>query len=235
MSENNDDMGESANLKSLKRTVFFRLALFVVIMGLMFFLPAGTIKYWAAWIYIGIIIFPMLLVFRYFIKRDPELLERRMRHREKEKEQKLIIRLSGLYFFAAFVLPGFDYRFGWSDVSGYIIILADIVILIGYFIFALVLRENSFASRIIEVEEDQKVISTGPYSIVRHPMYSGVLIMYLLSPVALASYWAVIPASLLLPLIIFRVINEEKVLIHELKGYKEYKQKVKYRIIPGIW
>ncbi len=223
------------NLKSLRFAIFKRLSMFVVIMGLMFFLSAGTIQYWPAWIYIAIMIIPLLIVFQYLLKHDPELLERRMRRREKEKEQKLIIKLSYIYFVVAFVIPGFDFRYGWSNVTWSIVIVADILVLSGYLLFVLVLRENSYASRIIEVEEKQKVITTGPYSIVRHPMYTAILIMYILSPVALASYWAVIPAIFLVFIIIARIKNEEKVLKDELEGYPEYLQKVKYRLIPGIW
>jgi len=223
------------NKRRLIRIVLFRLTMFIVLMGLMFFLPAGSLKYWQGWVYIGILVIPMLFVFRYLLRNDPELLERRMRHKEKEKEQKLLIKLSNLYFIAAFILPGFDIRYGWSSVPWYIVILADLMVLIGYFIIVLVFKENSYASRIVEVEETQKVITTGPYSVVRHPMYSGVLLMYILSPVALSSYWAVIPAFLLIFIVIARIINEEKVLRKDLEGYEEYQNKVKHRLIPGLW
>jgi protein-S-isoprenylcysteine O-methyltransferase Ste14 len=158
-----------------------------------------------------------------------------MKMKEKEREQKLIIKISYIPFFFAFLLPGFDKRFGWSDVPAAIVILADILVFISYCIFFLVLKENSYASRIVEVSPGQKVITSGPYAKVRHPMYSVVLSMYILSPLALGSYWAVIPIIFIIPVIVARIFNEEKVLTRDLNGYKEYTQKTRYRLIPGIW
>jgi protein-S-isoprenylcysteine O-methyltransferase Ste14 len=201
----------------------------------MFFLPAGTFAYWEAWAYLAILFIPMFFVLRYLLKNEPELLERRMRMREKEAKQKLIIKLSYLYFLLAFLLPGFDKRFEWSNVPVVLVIAADILVLLGYGMIFLVFRENRYASRIIEVEQEQKVISSGPYAIVRHPMYLGVSIMYIFSPLALGSYWAMIPSLLIIPLLVVRIRNEESVLVRELKGYQEYLQKTKYRFFPGIW
>jgi protein-S-isoprenylcysteine O-methyltransferase Ste14 len=155
--------------------------------------------------------------------------------REKEAQQKLIIKLSSLYFLIAFLLPGFDKRYGWSSVPATVVISADVIVLLGYAFFALVLKENQYASRIIEVEEQQKVITTGPYALVRHPMYLAVSVMYIFSPLALGSYWAMIPTLLLLILLVARIRNEERVLLRELKGYQEYTQQTRYRLIPGIW
>ena len=207
----------------------------IAVLGAMLFLPAGTFHYWQAWVYLAILIIPMIFVMIYLIAKDPELLERRMRMREKETEQRTIIKLSILFFFAAFLIPGFDKRFGWSSVPLEVIIIADAIVVGGYLLFAIVLRENRYASRIIEVEKKQKVITTGPYAFVRHPMYSGVLLMYGFSPLALGSYWGMIPNALLILLIVARIRNEEKVLKQELEGYREYTQKVKYRLVPGIW
>jgi protein-S-isoprenylcysteine O-methyltransferase Ste14 len=207
----------------------------IPILGAMFFLPAGTLFYWEAWVYMAIIFIPMAFVVAYFIKNEPELLERRLRMREKEAEQKLIIKLSYLYFLIAFLLPGFDKRYGWSSVPATGVIIADVMVLLGYAFFALVLKENQYASRIIEVEEQQKVITTGPYAWVRHPMYLAVSVMYIFSPLALGSYWAMLPTILLLILLVARIRNEERVLLGELKGYREYTQQTKYRLIPGIW
>jgi protein-S-isoprenylcysteine O-methyltransferase Ste14 len=201
----------------------------------MFFLPAGTFAYWEAWVYLTVLLIPMVLVLIYLLRNDPELLERRMRMREKESEQKLIIKISYLYFFFVFLLPGFDKRLGWSNVPVAVVIVADVLVLVGYGMFFLALRENRYASRIIEVEKEQKVISSGPYAIVRHPMYVGVSLLYIFSPLALGSYWATIPSLLIIPLLVARIRNEESVLGRELKGYKEYMQKTKYRLIPGIW
>ena len=207
----------------------------IPILGAMFFLPAGTLFYWEAWVYMAITFIPMLFVVAYFIKNAPELLERRLKMREKEAAQKLIIKLSSLYFLIAFLLPGFDKRYGWSSVPATVVIIADVIVLLGYAFFALTLKENQYASRIIEVEEQQKVITTGPYALVHHPMYLAVSVMYIFSPLALGSYWAMLPTILLLILLVARIRNEERVLLRELKGYQEYTQQTPYRLIPGIW
>jgi protein-S-isoprenylcysteine O-methyltransferase Ste14 len=201
----------------------------------MFFLPAGEFKYWEAWVYLAIVSIPMVLALTHFLKKDPELLERRMRMKEKETKQKTFAKLLFLYFLLIFLLLGFDKRFGWSDSSVEAVIVADILVLLGYTIIFLVLRENSYASRIIEVEREQKVISHGPYAIVRHPMYVGAMLMYIFSPLALGSYWAMIPALSIIPLLVARIRNEETVLVRELKGYKEHLLRTKYRLIPGLW
>jgi len=219
----------------LIKKVFARLLIMIPLMLAMFFLPAGTFAYWEAWLYLAVLLVPMFFALIYLLKNDPELLERRMRMREKEASQKLIVKLASLYYFLIFLIPGFDKRFGWSNVPVGVVIIADVLVLLGYGIFFLVLRQNRYASRIIEVERGQEVISSGPYAIVRHPMYLGVSLMYIFSPLALGSYWAVIPSLLIIPLLVVRIRNEESVLGKELKGYKEYIQKTKYRLIPGIW
>jgi protein-S-isoprenylcysteine O-methyltransferase Ste14 len=225
----------TSNNRQLLIKVLIRFVLAIIILGLNFFLPAGTIEFWEAWVYMGILFTPMIFVLIYLLKKDPELLERRMKIKEKEEPQKVFVKLSFLVFFIAFIIPGFDYRFEWSEVPFIVIIIADLFIFIGYLLFFLVLKENTYASRIIEVEKGQKVISTGPYAIIRHPMYVAVLTIYVLSPLALGSYWAVL-AVLPLPLIIIlRIKNEEKILIDKRPGYREYTQKVKYRLIPYIW
>jgi protein-S-isoprenylcysteine O-methyltransferase Ste14 len=205
------------------------------VLGGMFFLPAGTFAYWEAWTYIAVLFIPMFFVFIYLIKNEPELLARRLKMKEKEAEQSLIIKLSYIPFLIAFLLPGFDKRFGWSNVPVVVIIISDILVLLGYGIFFLVLKENPYASRIVEVEPEQTVITSGPYAKVRHPMYSGVLLLYIFSPLALGSYWAIIPTIFIIPVILARILNEEKILARDLKGYKEYMQKTRYRLIPGIW
>jgi protein-S-isoprenylcysteine O-methyltransferase Ste14 len=205
------------------------------VLGGMFFLPAGTFAYWEAWTYIAVLFIPMFFVFIYLVKKEPELLARRMKMKEKEAEQKLIIKLSYIPFLVAFLLPGLDKRFGWSNVPVVVVLIADILVLISYGIFFLVIKENPYASRIVEVEPEQTVITSGPYAKVRHPMYSVVLTMYLFSPLALGSYWAIIPIIFIIPLIVARILNEEKVLLRDLDGYEEYMQKTRYRLIPGIW
>ena len=158
-----------------------------------------------------------------------------MRMREREREQRLIIKVAYLWFLLAFILPGLDWRWGWSAVPTWLVIVADMLVLAGYGIFLLVLRENRYASRTVQVEQGQRVISSGPYAIVRHPMYIGSMLMYLASPLALGSYWAMLPALLIIPILVARIINEEKVLLRELPGYEEYTRKTVYRLVPGIW
>ena len=228
-------MDKQINRHALIKKIILRFGMFIVIMGLMFFLPAGTIKYWEAWVYMAILVTPMIIFLFYLIKHDPALLERRMRTKEKETEQKTITKIGSFIFILIYLIPGFDQRYGWSSVPVEIIIIADIIVLGGYLLFVRVLLENSYASRIVEVERQQKVITTGPYKIVRHPMYSAVLLMYSFGPLALGSYWAMIGSVLLILILIARINNEEKVLLRELEGYQDYLQKTKYRLVPGIW
>jgi protein-S-isoprenylcysteine O-methyltransferase Ste14 len=171
----------------------------------------------------------------YLFKNDPALLERRMRTKEKETAQRRIIGIAIIYFLVAFMLPGFDIRFGWSNVPPIVSILADLLVLAGYLTFVWVLMVNSYLSRVVEVDAGQKVVTTGPYAIVRHPMYAGISLLYIASPVALGSFWALIPALLIVPILMARIRNEEEVLRRELPGYVEYTQKVKYRLLPGVW
>ena len=226
---------QDIDYRKLINAVVLRYVLAAIVYGLIFFVTAGTIRYWEAWVYMGILFIPMLFVFIYLLKNNPELLERRLRIRETQKPQKLIIVLSIFAFLLAFIIPGLDHRFGWSTVPVAVVIIADIIALAGYSIFFLVIKENEYASRVIEVEKDQKVISTGPYAVVRHPMYLGASLMYLLSPIALGSFWAVIAFLPLPVLLVLRIFNEEQVLAKELPGYKAYMKKVKYRLIPFIW
>jgi len=216
-------------------SVVIRLLLAIPMLGLIFFLPAGTFAYWEAWAYMGVLFIPMTGMLFYFLKKDPELLERRMRTREQQQEQGILMTILVIFFFVTFLLPGLDRRFGWSDPPVWLVIVAQALVLVGYVSFFFVLRENSYASRVIEVEEDQKVISSGPYAVVRHPMYTGVLLMYGISPLALGSLWGMLPMVLLPVFLVARILNEEKMLREELDGYKEYTQKVKWRLIPGIW
>jgi len=212
-----------------------RLIMGIPALLLILFFPAGTLIYWEAWVYLAILLIPMLIVMAYFLKKTPEFLVRRMKLKEKEGEQKIIVKLALIPFLLAFILPGIDKRLGWSNVPIFIIVAADILVIIGYIFVVLVFKENQFASRIIEVVEGQKVIQSGPYRIVRHPMYMGSTLMYVASPLALGSYWAIIPAIFIIPIFVARIINEEKVLTKELEGYSEYKQKTRYRLIPRIW
>jgi protein-S-isoprenylcysteine O-methyltransferase Ste14 len=227
----NTQLSQSA----LIRLVGSRLIIGIPALLIILFLPAGTLAYWEAWMYLGILLIPMSIIMVYFFKKAPEFLARRMKLKEKEAEQKLIVKLSLIPFLLAFILPGIDKRLGWSNVPLPIIVGAELFVLIGYLFVFLVFKENQYASRVIEVEKGQKVIQSGPYRLVRHPMYMGAILMYIASPLALGSYWAIIPAIFIVPIFVARIINEESVLIKELEGYSEYKLNTRYRLIPGIW
>ncbi len=219
---------------NLQKTVLIRFGLSLVFLIAIFFLPAGSFSYWQGWLYIAVLFIPLCFVMVYLIKNEPDLLERRMHFREPEKEQQLIIKSSYLSFGLAYILPGFDFRFGWSHVPVWLVIFSAVMVLVGYLFVVYVFRENRYASRVVEVEKEQTVISTGPYALVRHPMYFGVAIMYLFSPLALGSYWAIIPALFTIPDLVFRLLNEEIVLERDLKGYTDYEQNVKYQLFPGF-
>lgn len=219
----------------LLTSVLTRLFAGVVMFALLFFLPEGTWNYWQAWMYIGVLIVPMLFVLAYFMKRDPELLERRMKMREERGQQRRIIGISVLFFILGYLLPGFDIRYGWSNMPAWVSIAAAVVMFLSYLLVFRTMQVNSFLSRIIEVAENQKVIDTDVYGVVRHPMYVGMVVLYVVSPIVLGSWWAVIPALVIIPVIVFRILDEEKALEQELPGYVEYKQKVKYRLIPFVW
>jgi protein-S-isoprenylcysteine O-methyltransferase Ste14 len=219
----------------LKRRVAALIVAVPVMLGLIFFVPAGTLRYWQAWAFMAVLIVPMMSVALYFLKHDPELLDRRLRTREKERPQKIIQALSFPAFLAAFLLPGLDHRFAWSSVPPALSVAADLVVLAGYSLFVLVIRENSYASRIIEVDEHQRVISTGPYAVVRHPMYVAIILIYFAGPLALGSFWALISAAVIPGIMVARILNEERVLREKLAGYEEYMSRVRYRLIPGIW
>ena len=215
--------------------VALRIGLGIPFIALIILLPAGTWNYWQGWMYLITLLLPMLVSAVYLFKNNPALLERRLRMREKESAQQKIIGLLSFFFLIAFTLPGFDVRYGWSNVPPLVSILADGLVFAGYMITFWVLTVNSFLSRTVEVDAEQKVVSTGQYAIVRHPMYFGVALLYIASPLALGSYWAVLPTLMILPLLAARIRNEEEVLLRELAGYAEYCQKVKYRLLPGVW
>jgi protein-S-isoprenylcysteine O-methyltransferase Ste14 len=222
-------------MKSLIKKIIIRFSLVPVVIGLLVLIPSGTINYWQVYLYFAILLVPMIFVLLYFLKNDPMFLERRTRAKEKEKEQIIIQIVFSFIFLSGFVIPGLDKRFGWSHIPILIVIVADIVILFGYLIIFLVFKQNSYASRVVEVEKDQKIITTGLYGIVRHPMYIGVIIMYVPTPIALGSYWGLLPMATIPLALVFRIINEEKVLCKNLPDYKSYCRKTKYRLIPYIW
>lgn len=219
----------------LIKIVLSRLLMALPLFMLFFFLPAGTWNYWQAWVYLAILFIPMFFAMFYLLKNNPELLERRMRMKEKRSGQKQVVGISLIFLLLAFLLPGFDKRFGWSIVPIEVVVAAQICVLAGYLIVFRVMQINSFASRVIEVAPEQRVIDTDLYAIVRHPMYMGAMVLYVMSPLALGSYWSVIPALGMIPILVARIKDEELMLEKELPGYLEYKKKTKYRLIPYVW
>ena len=207
----------------------------VVILGLLIFVPAGSFSYWQGWLFMGILFVPMFVAGLVMMAKNPELLRKRLDAREEEKEQKLVVTLSGLIFIAVFLVAGFNWRYQWILLPDWAVWIAAAVFLACYLLYAEVLRENTYLSRTIEVQENQKVIDTGLYGIVRHPMYSATTLLFLSMPLVLASPISFAIMLLYIPLIAKRIRNEEKVLEEGLQGYKEYKTRVKYKVIPYIW
>ena len=206
-----------------------------VLIGLLLFLPAWTFNYLGAWIFMGVLLIPVMIMGVVLFVKAPALLKKRLQNKEKEKAQKGVVALSGLMFIGGFVLSALDFRFGWSYVPLWLTITAAVIFLAGYGMFAEVMRENAYLSRTVEVQEGQRVVSTGLYGVVRHPMYLATLLMFLPMPLILQSLWGLIPFAIYPVVIIIRIINEEKVLENGLEGYSEYKTRVKYRLIPFIW
>lgn len=207
----------------------------VILVGVLVFAPAGTMSFRNGWMFMGILFIPMFGAGLVMMWKNPELLEKRLQAKEKESEQSMVIKLSGLMFLTGFIVAGLDYRFGWIVLPKQVPVIAAVLFLLAYLIYAEVLRENTYLSRVIEVQENQKVIDTGLYGIVRHPMYSATILLFLAMPLVLGSVISFV-IFLAYPLIIAkRIRNEEQVLEAELEGYREYKQKVKYRMIPFVW
>jgi protein-S-isoprenylcysteine O-methyltransferase Ste14 len=214
------------------------LAFMTVIIGAFLFLPAWTLDYWQAWVYLFVFSGSCAIVTLYFLKHDTELIKRRVKAgptAEREKTQKVIQSLANVAFILGILLPGLDHRFQWSQVPFSLVLASDIFVLLGFIAVFFVFKENTYTSAIVEVDPDQKVISTGPYRLVRHPMYAGALVMFLFTPVALGSFWGVLGTIPLIVLIIFRLLDEEKFLAEHLSGYKEYCNTTRYRLIPRIW
>lgn len=202
---------------------------------LLLFWPAGTLEYWNGWLLIALLFLPMLVLGVVLFFKAPQLLEKRLSTKEKQREQKQVVALSGLVFLGGFLLCGLDFRFGWSQMPVGVAAAASVIFLISYGLYAEVMRENAYLSRTVEVQEGQKVIDTGLYGLVRHPMYTATLGLFLSMPLVLGSFYGFL-CFLLYPLVIFkRIKNEEQLLEQELEGYAEYKQKVKHRLIPFLW
>ena len=216
-------------------SALLKLVLGIVLVGALLFLPAWTIYYPNAWLFICLLFIPMLVMGLVLFIKAPGLLEKRLNNKEKQKTQKGVTKLLGLMFLVGFVLCALDFRFKLSHVPLWLVIVSSVLFEIGYLMYAEVMRENVYLSRTVEVQENQKVVSTGLYGIVRHPMYLATLFMFLPMPLILGSFWGLIPFSFYIVAIVIRIVNEEKVLSNELHGYTEYKTKVKYRLIPFIW
>ena len=207
----------------------------VVLVGVLIFIPAGTINFINGWILMGILFIPMFVAGLIMWKKSPSLLQKRLKAKEKEGPQKKVVSASALMFVAGFVVAGLDFRFGWSHLPNWLVAAAAVVFLCAYGLYAEVLRENAYLSRTIEVQAGQKVVDTGLYAIVRHPMYSAVILLFLSMPLVLGSVWAFFIFLPFPALLAVRIKNEESVLLAGLEGYREYTQRVRWRLIPYIW
>lgn len=206
-----------------------------IITALLLFIPAGTLDYWNAWLFIGILFIPMFMVGIILMIKNPDLLSKRLNSKENESEQKVLLLLGGIMFIGGFIVAGLNYRFQWMIIPKWMIIIATIIFLLAYLLYAEVLRENMYLSRIIEVQENQKVIDIGLYGIVRHPMYVSTILLFLSIPLVLGSLVSFLIFLAYPVIIVKRIRNEEQVLERGLEGYSEYKNKVKYKLIPFIW
>ena len=207
----------------------------LLLVGLLIFLPAGTFCYTYGWLLIGLLFVPMLIAGFVMLGKSPEFLKKRLDAKEKQGTQKGVVAFSGLMFIAGFVVAGLDFRFGWSAMPAWVVITASVLFLVAYALYAEVMRENAYLSRTIQVEEGQTVVDTGMYGIVRHPMYAVTILLFLMIPLVLGSWYGLIAFAFYPAIIIVRLKDEEELLTKELPGYCQYKQKVKYRIIPFIW
>ena len=207
----------------------------ILLTGALTFIPAGTLHFWQGWVLLGTLFIPMFIAGLVMIAKSPDLLRKRLNGKEKQAEQKTVVALSGLMFIAAFILAGLNFRYGWTPMPPALTWVAAAIFLAGYVMYAEVMRENAYLSRTIEVQENQKVVDTGLYSVVRHPMYSATLLLFLSMPLILGSIPSFIITLTYIPIIQKRMTSEERLLAENLKGYKEYMQKVRYRIIPIIW
>ena len=207
----------------------------LLLVGLLIFLPAGTLSYTYGWLFVGLLFVPMLIAGLVMLFKSPDFLKKRLDAKEKQATQKGVLAFSGLMFIAGFVVAGLDFRFGWSYMPDWVVIAASALFLIAYGLYAEVMRENAYLSRTIQVEQGQKVVDTGLYGIVRHPMYAVTILLFLMIPLILGSWYALIAFAFYPAIIVVRLKDEEKLLTKELLGYAEYKKKVKYRLIPFIW
>jgi protein-S-isoprenylcysteine O-methyltransferase Ste14 len=230
-------MADSA-MKNLDARAWIALAILAIAMGLLLFIPAGTVRYWQAWVYLSIFTGASVLTTVYLMRRDRALLQRRMSGgptAEKRPVQKFIMLCTSIGFIALLVVPAFDHRFGWSAVPLGTVVAGDVLVAIGFYLISLVYRENTFSSATIQIAENQKVISTGPYAIVRHPMYASGSLYILGTPLALGSYWGFLPIAAMIPFLIWRLFDEERFLARNLPGYTDYQRRVRHRLVPFVW
>ena len=216
-------------------SAFTKYLIGLLLVGALLFLPAGSLGYLNGWLFICLLFLPMLVLGVILFIKSPKLLEKRIDAKEKEGTQKGVVAVSGLLFVAGFVVAGLDFRFGWSYVPVWVVVIASVVLLIAYALYAEVMRENAYLSRTVEIQEDQRVVDTGLYGIVRHPMYAVTLWLFLAIPIVLGSWWSLVCFAPYVVVIIVRIKSEEKMLEAGLEGYSEYKKRVKYRIIPFVW
>jgi protein-S-isoprenylcysteine O-methyltransferase Ste14 len=225
-------------MKDLVARAWLAVAGLAVAMGLLLFVFSGTIRYWQAWVYLSIFTAATALTTRYLVTNDRALLQRRMGGGptgEKRPAQKLIMWCTSIGFVALLVVPALDHRFGWSAVPLGVVAAGDVLVVVGFYLISRVYRENTFTSATIEVAEDQTVISTGPYAVVRHPMYAGGFLYLVGTPLALGSYWGLVPIAAMVPFLIWRLFDEEHMLAANLPGYAEYQRRVRYRLVPHVW
>lgn len=225
-------------MKNLTGQALLGLVQLLLMLAIFLFFPGWTLDYWQAWVFLGVFSMSVLLITLYFLRNDPNLIQSRLKVgpvAEQQKSQKIIQALASIFFILPFITSSIDHRLGWSKVPTLIVLLGDVLVVLGLYIVFLVFRENTFTSATIEVSEEQRVISTGPYAVIRHPMYSGAFIMLLGIPFALGSWWALIFVFLLFAAIVCRLLEEEKFLSKKLPGYTSYRQKVRYRLIPFVW
>lgn len=223
------------NKMKLLLSALTKFLLGLILVGAILFLPAGSFSFTGGWLFIALLFIPMIFLGVALFVKAPDLLEKRLGAKEKENTQKGVVALSGLLFLAGFIVAGLDFRFGWSHVPTWLVITASVVLLVSYALYAEVMRENAYLSRTIEVQEGQKVVSTGLYGIVRHPMYAVTIWLFLSIPLVLGSFFSLL-CFLPYPIImVVRILNEEKVLTEGLDGYADYRKKVKYRLMPFIW
>jgi protein-S-isoprenylcysteine O-methyltransferase Ste14 len=223
---------------TLDARAWLALAIVAGVMCALLFGTAGTTQYWQAWVYVFIFLGASVLTTFYLMKKDRALLARRMRGGpmfEKEGTQRIIMVFTSLGFIALLVVPALDHRFGWSDVPVWAVVLGDVLVAIGFYLIFLVYRENSFTGATIDVVPDQKVIATGPYAVVRHPMYAGGSLYTAGTPLALGSYWGFVALAAMMPFLLWRLLDEERILTRDLPGYTEYRQRVRHRLVPMVW